>query len=274
MLILFTGNIVCAEAVHDAADFPDRNVRFVYVADDLYRIYLTLERVTELRLQPGEEFITMYGGSTDGLIAEQTVTVNDSGAAQVSVFIKPARKDVSTNLIIITDRRMYRVHVSYDEDYYTPVAFWQYPLDEYYASQKALARLEEEFAIIPAVGIEAANLFNYEFVVKEDKKISWKPIYAFEYGSKIYIRMPENTKAGNMPVLFAVESGKPQLVNYRVRQNHFVVDRINAPFLLVSGDEQVLIRLKEKPPPEPEKTKKPRKKAKNIKEEERDERAN
>jgi type IV secretion system protein VirB9 len=266
------GGQASAENLHDAADFSDRNVRFIYVADDLYRFYVTLERVTEIRLQPGEEFIAMYGGATDGVMAEHTATANDNGARQVSVFIKPTKKDIATNIIAITDRRMYRLHITYDDEYYNPLISWQYPLDEYFASQRALARLEEEFGIIPTVGTETVNIFRYELVVKGDKRINWKPVYAFEYRGKIYIRMPESVKLDNMPVLFAVEEGKPQLVNYRLRQNHYIVDRINSALLLVSGDEQVLIRRKEKmpAPAEPEKKKKPRKTKRQKKEEKAD----
>jgi type IV secretion system protein VirB9 len=266
MAILLTGNIVFAENIHDALDYPDRHVKFVYVADDLYRIYLTLERITEIRLQPGEEFITMYGGSTDGLMAEHTVTVSDSGAIQTSVFIKPAKKDLTTNVIIITDRRMYRINAVFDEEYYTPLAYWQYPLDDYYASQKALARLEEEFGIIPTVGVDTKSLLDFEFIVKEDKSIEWKPVYAFEHQGKIYIRMPESVKLGDMPVLFALNTGKPQLVNYRIRQNHYIVDRVGTQLLLVSGDDQVLVKLKEKSPLPAQQE--PKKKGKKSKKEE------
>src|SRR5713226_3135189 len=54
----------------------------------------------------------------------------------------------------------------------------------------------------------------------------WRPVSAFDDGSKVYIEMPSGIAQGEAPPLFVVgPEGDGQLVNYRVRQNYYIVDR-------------------------------------------------
>ncbi|MGV2181450.1 TrbI/VirB10 family protein [Rhizobium rhizogenes] len=50
---------------------------------------------------------------------------------------------------------------------------------------------------------------------------------AFDDGSKVYIEFPSGIGQGEMPPLFVIGgSGNSELVNYRARQNYYVVDRL------------------------------------------------
>jgi type IV secretion system protein VirB9 len=51
-------------------------------------------------------------------------------------------------------------------------------------------------------------------------------LHAFDDGKKVYIEFPRGISHGEMPPLFIIgPAGKTsELVNYRVRGNHMVVD--------------------------------------------------
>ena len=52
---------------------------------------------------------------------------------------------------------------------------------------------------------------------------------AFDEGRKVYVKFPRGIAQGETPPLFVIgASGESQLVNYRVRGNHMIVDRLFA----------------------------------------------
>ena len=66
----------------------------------------------------------------------------------------------------------------------------------------------------------------------------WRPLRAFDDGKKVYIEFPAGIGQGEMPPLFIVgsEGRTSQLVNYRVRARHMIVDRLFAAAELRLGD--------------------------------------
>jgi type IV secretory pathway VirB9-like protein len=59
---------------------------------------------------------------------------------------------------------------------------------------------------------------------------AWRPPRAFDDGIKVYIEFPSGIRQGEMPPLFIVGAGgDTELVNYRARQNYYIVDRLLAP---------------------------------------------
>src|SRR3546814_17928278 len=57
----------------------------------------------------------------------------------------------------------------------------------------------------------------------------WRPVRAWDDGSKVYIEFPARLDQGEAPPLFVVGPlGDNQLVNYRVSGNHYIVDRLFA----------------------------------------------
>jgi type IV secretion system protein TrbG len=69
----------------------------------------------------------------------------------------------------------------------------------------------------------------------------WKPVRAFDDGSKVYIEFPARIDQGEAPPLFIGES---ELVNYRVRGNYYIVDRLfGAAELRLGQDPQQIVRI-------------------------------
>ena len=70
-------------------------------------------------------------------------------------------------------------------------------------------------------------------------------VSAFDDGSKVYIEMPSGIAQGEAPPLFVIgPEGDGQLVNYRVRQNYYIVDRLFAAAeLRMGGEHQQTVRI-------------------------------
>ena len=156
------------------------------------------------------------------------------------IVIKPQETGLDTNLLLTTDRRAYYIRlVSKAEEYIARVAF-AYPDDES-ADQRwkdHIARQEQErieatrIAELSSAAVEAMN-FDYSIKGGND---GIRPLQVFDDGQKTYIRMNPNTQHREAPVLVVVGSdGKAEMLNYRVKGDMYIADRIFDRAQLVLG---------------------------------------
>ena len=87
-----------------------------------------------------------------------------------------------------------------------------------------------------ANGVVVDNL-RFRYAIDGDYP-PWRPTRAFDDGNKVYIAFPRGIAQGEMPPLFIIgpEGKTSELVNYRVRGNHMIVDRLFAAAELRLGD--------------------------------------
>ncbi len=206
----------------------------------LYRLYAAPERVSDIALQPGEELIAVSAGDTVRWVIGDTVSGSGPGK-RVHVLVKPFAAGLETNLVITTDRRAYRLALESTEATAMAALSWAYPRDELLALQARNAKAQAASTI--ASGIDLASLrFRYE-ITGDDPP--WRPLRAFDDGSKVYIEFPARLDQGEAPPLFVVgPSGGGELVNYRMRGHYYIVDRLFAAAELRLGEApQQVVRI-------------------------------
>jgi type IV secretion system protein TrbG len=73
----------------------------------------------------------------------------------------------------------------------------------------------------------------------------WAPLRVFDDGRQVFIQMPDDIATYDLPPLFVLsESGKAELVNYRVRANYYIVDRLfRAAELRLGEKRQTVVRI-------------------------------
>jgi type IV secretion system protein VirB9 len=240
---------VVAEANHKASAAPDRGdyfnaiVRYAYEPGTLYQVFAAPMHVTDVVLEPGER---ISGQPATGDSVRWVLAVGqsmDHGQPQSHVYVKPTRADLQTNLAINTDRRTYLLELrSYDETYMAAVT-WHYPQDELARLQlqaDAAAALERSTA--PVVSLDALN-FNYTIHVEHGSPV-WTPLQVFDDGRKTFIRFPPAMLVRDAPALFVLRDNETQLVNYRVKGDTYVVDRlIESAELRVGQQDQEIVRI-------------------------------
>lgn len=94
-----------------------------------------------------------------------------------------------------------------------------------------------------ASGVAVQDL-RFRYAIGGDKP-PWRPIRAFDDGWQVFIEFPARLDQGEAPPLFVVGSeGDSQLVNYRVRGNYYIVDRLFAAAELRMGTKkQQVVRI-------------------------------
>ena len=203
----------------------------------LYQVYAAVGQITTIALEPGES-LTGAGPIAAGDTARWIIGDTESGSGptrRVHVLVKPTRPDISTNLVITTDRRIYMIELRSGEETWMPAVAWAYP-----APPAGQRRTAPAAPIIPA---EAAR--NYRYGLTGDSP-PWRPISVFDDGRRVYVVFPRGIVQGEMPPIFVLGSdGEPQIVNSRIHQNILIVDRLfgAAELRLGSGDRQQTVRI-------------------------------
>ncbi|MGX1199377.1 P-type conjugative transfer protein TrbG [Parvibaculum sp. MBR-TMA-1.3b-4.2] len=202
----------------------------------LYQVYAAPGQITNIALEPGEA-LTGAGPIAAGDTARWIIgdTTSGSGATRrVHILVKPTRPDITTNLVVTTDRRTYMIELRAEEEPYMPAVAWAYPQPP--AAQRAT----------PATPtIPATSARHYRYGLQGDSP-PWRPVSVFDDGRRVYIVFPAGIVQGEMPPLFVLGSdGEPEIVNSRIYRNILIVDRIfaAAELRLGSGDRQQTVRI-------------------------------
>jgi type IV secretion system protein VirB9 len=213
---------------------------YPYVEGALYRLYAAPEQVSDITLEAGESLVAVSAGDTVRWVVGNT-TSGSGDNSRVHILVKPFAPDLKTNMVITTDRRTYHLALESTETTAMAALSWTYPEDQLIALK---AQNEKADAAAPiASGLSLEDL-QFRYAITGDNP-PWRPIRAFDDGSKVYIEFPGRIDQGEAPPLFVVgPSGDNELVNYRVRRNYYIVDRLFAAAELRLGqDPQQVVRI-------------------------------
>jgi len=199
-------------------------------------------RVCIIELQAGEKLVgePNIGDSVRWNLSPASYGNGESATSVI--VLKPQTAGLDTNLLITTDRRAYYLRLlSKPEDYVARVAF-AYPGDDenerkwriQVEQQKEQQRKTTRIAELPANAVESMH-FSYRIKGGDDVT---RPVRVFDDGKKTYIQMNPAVKNREAPVLVIVgPDGKQEMVNYRVKEDLYIVDRLfeRAALILGSG---------------------------------------
>jgi type IV secretion system protein VirB9 len=216
---------------------PDGRVVYTY-GSGLPTVVCAPLRVCIVELQAGEQLVgePQIGDSVRWNIAPALYGKGDEQTTLI--VIKPQDSGLDTTLLITTDRRAYYLRlISKPVDYIARVSF-AYPND---GANKAAWKEHEARAATRNESVRggqstSVDSLHFDYEIKgKDTRI--KPQQVFDDGSKTYIRMSPDTAARDLPVLVAVgPDGKPEMVNYRVKGNTYIADRLFDRAELVLGN--------------------------------------
>jgi len=231
------------QPVHDG--FINSMQVYPFTQGALYQVYTAVGQITDIALQPGEQLVgsgpVAAGDTVRWIIGD---TQSGSGATlQVHILVKPTRAELMTNLIINTNLRTYHMELRSTERTYMASVSWQYPQDQLIALRHRNAEAQVSQPV--ATGVDLSRI-NFRYEVTGDRA-PWRPLRAYDDGRQVFIEFPRGIGQGEMPPLFVVgaEGKTSELVNYRVRNNYMIVDRLFAAAELRfgSGDNQKHVRI-------------------------------
>lgn len=213
---------------------------YPYAEGALYRLYAAPERVSDITLQPGEKLTSVSAGDTVRWVIGDTLSGTGDNQ-RTHVLVKPFAPGLTTNLVITTDRRSYHLQLDSTEKTAMAAISWTYASDQLTTLRRQNAVAE---AALPVASNLALENIRFRYAITGDNP-PWKPVRAFDDGHKVYIEFPRRIDQGEAPPLFVVSTdGGSELVNYRMRGNYYIVDRLFAAAELRLGAEpQQVVRI-------------------------------
>ena len=201
---------------------------WVYKPDVIYKYTGTYKFQSHIKFQTGEVIKTISMGDTSGW------EIIQSGSR---MFLKPLNNNAKTNMTLITNKRLYRflldskkVKSFNDPDAIFEVRFL-YEDDE----DNFVVINEDQTSI---VDLSDPNKYNFNYSFSGPDRIA--PLKVFDDGEFTYFQLkPHNTE---IAAIFYVDSqGYEGLVNYRVKGDYVIVERINAVFTLRHGSDTICV---------------------------------
>jgi len=236
-----TAEAVAPDLVIDGANEEARNkpnpenyfnsvMQYNYAEGTLYQLYAAPLKFTDIQMQPGEQLMG------DGPICGDTVrwvmgtgTSMKNGKKQQHIYLKPTESNLHTTFTINTDKRTYHLEIHSYKDTYMAAVNWRYPHDEVLKFQARVRESKAENDQVTSTLVSLDKMSNnYSIkITSGNKKIKWVPLMVFDDGHKTFINFPKGMLEREAPVLFVISSeDETQLVNYRVKNNYYIVDRL------------------------------------------------
>ena len=216
---------------------------YPYTEGALYRLYASPGQVSDVALQPGEELVSVSAGDTVRWVVGDTLS-GSGPTSRAHVLVKPISAGIRTNLMIATDRRTYHLELESVDSGYMAALSWRYPADELagLTARNRQAIAKDASSIERGLTLEGLN---FDYTLSGDSP-DWKPVRVFDDGRQVFIQMPEDIAATDMPPLFVLAaSGEAELINYRVRGKYYVVDRLfRAAELRLGAKDQTVVRIR------------------------------
>ena len=192
-------------------------------------------QVCDVELQAGETVHEIVVGDSSRWMVDSGTAGSGPGAT-AHLFIKPVDSGLESSAVVTTDRRVYHLRLVSQRSGHTPYVGFLYSegLKQQAAWRQARETKEREWNSTSVDGrttdLSALN-FNYE--VKG--KARWKPERVYDDGRQTFIRLPEKSASGEMPVLLVRKGKQDVLVNYRVKDSAMIVDGLFDRIALIIG---------------------------------------
>ncbi|SHG54799.1 type IV secretion system protein VirB9 [Fodinibius roseus] len=182
-------------------------------------------RLSLIQLQEGEKVLSMSAGDT----RRWKITKSFQGSAgQVTpiIQVKPITDNISTNLIITTDRRTYDVTLespALDNNSTNPKGSFTRRITFYYPGENNFGSIgqkpnnsERGPAALSSAVTTPEEKKNHRYKIEKGKYgFPWEPVEVYDNGKNVVIQMPDHVNAQDLPVLFVVnEVDEKENLNY------------------------------------------------------------
>lgn len=224
------GSLETASAAQTPASgrLDPRVTSVVYQPNNVVRVFATYGISTMIIFDEDEKFETVALGDTESW----DVVPTDRGNI---LFVKPKAKNVTTNMNVVTTKRIYYLELN---DYAPEDGKKVFGIRFVYPEKDLNASLRKEAEARAAnpnmAGIDKANV-NIDYSFSGDSKL--KPSMVFDDGKKTFFKF-----GATVPAIFAVNADFSEtLRNFRREGDYIVVDGTATQYTLRNGDQWTCI---------------------------------
>lgn len=175
------------------------------------------------------------------------------------LYIKPRIPGLETNLIVNTNKRIYRFRLlSFKTDYMSAVRFnydfenkINVPNKVFAGSGNAyneseLDDITSNYSRLKDKTMDGSYVdvfWNYKVLYKSNSltKPKWYPSQVFDDGFRTYLFIPDIERSSVRPIVMATNKKMKEfyVVNYRINGRYYIVDGVFPYLVLASGTEEI-----------------------------------
>lgn len=219
-----------ANATVDARSLPvDNRVRVIaYQSDQVFRFDGHYRYQSAIEFEKDEEIKTISMGDSTAWM------INPSGNR---LFLKPVEQDATTNMTLITNKRLYlfelRAREADDINDPNMVFIMRFTYNDVNTGMGSHSYLD---AVPDPEGDPGKYNTNYTISGSDDVA----PIRIFDDGEFTYFQFAD--KNAEVPAFYWVDDENSEaMINYRTRGDYIVVERVSARFTLRHGKDIVCV---------------------------------
>ena len=223
VMLLLSTSYTLANAISTSRPVGNESrIRVVnYVPNSVIRFVGHYNYHSIIEFSPGEEIKTITMGESKGW------QLNPDGNR---IFLKPISTDATTNMTVITSKRMYffEMHAEHASSISDPgLAFitkFMYP-----ENQSSIPHTTTGYTDL-GPDLTKPDRYNFKYTIS-GKSRSIEPILVFDDGKFTYFKFKDVN--ANMPSIFIVDqSGNESMINYRMSGGYIVVERVASKYTL------------------------------------------
>ncbi len=217
---------------------PGRDGRVLYTFGEAMPVVVCSPlRICVVELEAGEQFA---GSPHLGDSVRWDLSVETSGNGDTAtplVVLKPKEIGLDTTLLVTTNRRSYYIRLVSQNELYTPIISFSYPDEERAAVAQQIALQQRQHTLIENTRItETATPIDamfFDYQIKGDPTL--RPVRVMDDGVHTYIQMTPEALHRELPTLAIEGPNGRELVNFRVKGNYYIVDRLFDKAVLLLG---------------------------------------
>jgi len=218
----------------------DGSVSFLY-GSTMPRVIVAPLKITDIQFQVGETIKDVQVGDTTRWMTSPSIS--GDGKNQIShLLVKTTDVGLETTLFVSTNKRTYHMNLFSRKHEYMPIVGFKYKdeinkkWDAYNNHFKEEKQIQKESKSLKVTTYLSKNINNLNFEYSITGEASWKPIRVYNDGIKTYIQMPNSMKYQEAPIFMVLDQGdNNQLVNYRLKENNYIVDKLFKKGILIIG---------------------------------------
>lgn len=180
-----------------------------YRSGEVYNIGTLNGYLTDITLESGETLERITLGDNQRWDID---TYQDTVEGTWHIYVQPSQLDISTNMIICTDRRNYQVLLDAN-GLYDPIVAWRYKSSPV-----------QHAKTVRNITVDSADKLNFRY--KADREADQGPQYIFDDGRNTYLVFDPDTIASISPAVFTTEkySGNLTLIDYEKSGSNLIIN--------------------------------------------------
>lgn len=228
-------------------DFTGGTSWYDYDENSQFPIFTRQLALTTILLNDDEymsEGSTPYMSDTDRWEVTGDVWVSDSGERQL-IMIKPKALNLETNMMVVTNKRIYHFILYSTKSNYQPMVRFRYPKEKEFITSRT--KKVTPSAIKTTYESDSGDFISHNYKVTVplfSRKVDWIPQMVYDDGTHTYILLPEVVLQKEFP---AVWENNNEILNYEIdpqMHNLIIINKLVEKVTLRVGSKKVVIRKK------------------------------